>query len=106
MKKQMMKSEEGMSVYESFWHRDLKGKVTKLIAYTPIRHPALSNKKVWSIAVVAPISEVAEAVDKVYIRHFFCRSNADCRHVPVCHAVDDLPAADFCFSKGAGYRAG
>jgi two-component system, NtrC family, sensor kinase len=70
MKERMMKGEEGMSSYESWWHRDLKGKVTKLIAFTPIKHHSLPMGKMWSIAVVAPTSEVAEAVDDAYFRHF------------------------------------
>lgn len=70
MKERMMKGEEGMSSYESWWHRDLKGKVTKLIAFTPIIHHSLPAGKMWSIAVVAPTSEVAEAVDDAYFRHF------------------------------------
>lgn len=69
MKEKMMKGEEGKEIYESWWHRDLQGKITKLIAFTPVRNKALGSDRVWSIAVVAPISEVAEAVDKTYIRH-------------------------------------
>lgn len=68
MKDKMLKGEEGTGIYESWWHRDLKGKITKLIAFTPIKINALDDK-VWSIAVVAPISEVAVAIDKAYIRH-------------------------------------
>ena len=66
----MLFRSEGMSSYESWWHRDLKGKVTKLIAFTPIKHHSLPAGKMWSIAVVAPTSEVAEAVDDAYLRHF------------------------------------
>jgi len=69
MKEKMMKGEEGKEIYESWWHRDLQGKITKLIAFTPVRNKALGEGRVWSIAVVAPINEVAEAVDKTYIRH-------------------------------------
>ena len=68
MKDKMMKGEEGTGIYESWWHRDIKGKITKLIAFTPIKYKAL-NGRVWSIAVVAPISEVADAIDKAYTRH-------------------------------------
>ena len=68
MKDKMMKGGEGTGIYESWWHKDLKGKITKLIAFTPIKNKALDGR-VWSIAVVAPISEVAEAIDKAYMRH-------------------------------------
>lgn len=69
MKERMMRGDEGTGVYESWWHRELKGKVTKLIAFTPVRNTFLPENKVWSIAVVAPTSEVAEAVNKAYFRH-------------------------------------
>lgn len=68
MKDKMMKAEEGTGIYESWWHRNMKGKIIKLIAFTPIKNTALKGR-VWSIAVVAPISEVAEAIDKAYMRH-------------------------------------
>jgi PAS domain S-box-containing protein len=68
MKERMMKGEEGKGIYESWWHRSLKGQITKLIAFTPISNDLLGNRT-WSIAVVAPISEVAEELDSAYIRH-------------------------------------
>jgi PAS domain S-box-containing protein len=69
MKERMMKGEEGTGIYESWWHRDFKGHTFKLIAFTPVRNSLLPNNKLWSIAVVAPISEVADAVGKAYNRH-------------------------------------
>jgi PAS domain S-box-containing protein len=69
MRDRMLKGEEGTGMYESGWHRGVEGKVTKLIAFTPIQSTALSKNKVWSVAVAAPISEVAEAVHQVYVSH-------------------------------------
>ncbi|MBM2816285.1 MAG: domain S-box protein [Ignavibacteria bacterium] len=69
MKERMMKGEEGMAVYDSWWHRELSGQITKLIAFSPITHRSLPDNKMWSVAVVAPTNEVAEILDKAYLRH-------------------------------------
>lgn len=64
----MLRGELGMAWYFSGWHRGLKGKIKKLIAYAPVRlelSPAALN---WSVAVVAPITEVDEAIQMVYTR--------------------------------------
>ena len=64
----MLRGEQGMAWYFSGWHRGLKGKIKKLIAYAPVRlelSPAALN---WSVAVVAPITEVDEAIQMVYTR--------------------------------------
>jgi two-component system NtrC family sensor kinase len=70
MKEQMLRGEQGTGVYVSGWHRGIEHQVTKLIAFTPVRGEAVSAAHTWSVAVVAPISEVAEAVHGVYLRHF------------------------------------
>ena len=70
MKEQMLNGEEGIGTYESGWHRGIEGLITKLIAFTPVKSSLLSRKKIWSVAVAAPVSEVAEAVRGVYFRHF------------------------------------
>jgi PAS domain S-box-containing protein len=69
MKDQMLQGREGKGTYESGWHRGIEGKVTKLIAFTPVRSRALSPSQAWSVAVAAPTSEVAEVVRRVYLRH-------------------------------------
>ncbi|MBI5117784.1 PAS domain-containing protein [Candidatus Poribacteria bacterium] len=69
MKDSMLKGEEGTATYVSGWHRGIQGKMTKLIAFTPVRSASLSDGHAWAVAVVAPTSEVAEAVHKVYSRH-------------------------------------
>jgi len=70
MKKRMLTGQEGMEIYESWWHREIQGKVTKLIAFTPIMNPSLPGKSNWSIAVVAPTSEISQEVEKTYLRHY------------------------------------
>ena len=69
MQEQMFRGEEGAGVYVSGWHRGIEGKMTKLIAFTPVKTAALPPESMWSVAVVAPISEVAEPVRVVYTRH-------------------------------------
>jgi signal transduction histidine kinase len=69
MKEQMFQGEEGTGLYESGWHRGMEGKITKLIAFSPVETAALTPGSMWSVAVVAPISEVAEPVRRVYTRY-------------------------------------
>ncbi len=71
MKDRMLQGDEGTGTYISGWHRGMRGEITKLIGYTPVRSASLPQGSVWSVAVVAPISEVAEAVHRVYIRLFW-----------------------------------
>jgi PAS domain S-box-containing protein len=67
-KTMMLEGEEGTSWYISGWHRGETGAVKKLIAYSPV-HIGFANKiRRWSVAVVAPISEVNDAIHTVYIR--------------------------------------
>jgi len=70
MKERMLLGAEGTGTYVSGWHRGFHGQITKLIAFTPVRSPALAAGQLWSVAVVAPISEVAETLHRLYLRHF------------------------------------
>ncbi len=60
----MLKGEEGFGEYTSVWHRGVTGEIQKLIAYTPIR---ISNAppRFWSVAVVAPVSEIHESIQSL-----------------------------------------
>lgn len=70
MTNKMIVGEEGSGLFETFWHRGIKGRqIEKLIAYSPVTSDFFSGNQIWSIAVVAPVSEVAEAVDQAYNRH-------------------------------------
>jgi two-component system NtrC family sensor kinase len=69
-KEKMLKGEEGTGWYISGWHRDIETKMEKLIAYAPV-HLTPGQYHNWSIAVVAPMSEVEGAIHFVYIRQFY-----------------------------------
>ncbi|MCF8067673.1 MAG: PAS domain S-box protein [Desulfobacterales bacterium] len=65
-KEKMLKGDEGTGSYVSGWHRGNTGKINKLIAFTPI---SISNKppQKWSVAVVAPVSEIEEALEEGHL---------------------------------------
>ncbi len=62
IQRQMMAGEEGLGRYVSGWHRGYKGKIEKLIAYTPVH----VFDKVWSVAVCAPVDEIEGITRKAY----------------------------------------
>jgi two-component system NtrC family sensor kinase len=70
MRDQMLLGQEGMGAYVSGWHRGVEGQIQKLIAFTPVPSEVLRGAQVWSVAVVAPTTEVAEATRRVYRRQF------------------------------------
>lgn len=59
----MLAGKEGMSWYISSGHMGTTGPVEKLIAFTPV-HIGKEGQRIWSIAVVAPISEVEESIKR------------------------------------------
>ena len=67
-KTRMLQGDEGTSWYVSGWHRGLTGNMKKLIGYAPVHIGAGNVSRIWSVAVVAPISEVEEAIHTVYVR--------------------------------------
>ncbi|MBI5584228.1 MAG: cache domain-containing protein, partial [Deltaproteobacteria bacterium] len=69
-KDQMLRGEQGTSWYFSGWHGSEKGKIKKLIAYSPLRLEIGGDRLRGSVAVAAPVSEVDEAIHAVYIRQF------------------------------------
>ncbi|KJU85841.1 multi-sensor signal transduction histidine kinase [Candidatus Magnetobacterium bavaricum] len=64
----MLAGKEGMSLYQSGRHRDSETDVTKLIAFTPVNISDSSHT--WSVAVVAPLSEVEDEVHSIQLRQF------------------------------------
>ena len=68
-KEKMLQGEEGTSWYMSGWHRGETGSIRKLIAYTPVEIGAANTRRIWSVAVVAPVSEVEDEIQSVYLRH-------------------------------------
>ncbi len=69
----MLAGKEGTSWYISGWHKGEEREMKKLIAYTPI-HLNEPENRLWSIAVVAPISEVENAIHSIHIRQFSLQS--------------------------------
>jgi PAS domain S-box-containing protein len=66
----MLEGKEGTGWYTSGWHGDIKEEIKKLIAYAPVYLTSGEDRN-WSIAVVAPISEVEGKVHSVYLRQFY-----------------------------------
>ncbi|TFG93555.1 MAG: PAS domain S-box protein, partial [Syntrophobacterales bacterium] len=58
IQKEVMVGGEGVGRYLSGWHRGKKGRIEKLIAYSPIR----VIDQIWSAAVVAPVNEVDKII--------------------------------------------
>ncbi len=69
-REKMLTGQEGVSYYWSGWHRGLHEKIKKFIAYAPIVIAGDNQKLTWSVAVVAPQTEVEGAIHEVYIRQF------------------------------------
>ncbi len=69
-KEKMLAGKEGAGSYISGWHSSVEGEIKKLIAYSPIRLNGGNSSRVWSVAVVAPVSEVEGSIHSVYFRQF------------------------------------
>jgi len=69
-KERMLEGKTGSGYYYSGWHRGITGNIKKLIAYCPLNLPVTPPKK-WSVAVVAPTSEIEDWVQRGYLRLFF-----------------------------------
>jgi two-component system NtrC family sensor kinase len=61
----MLTGMEGTGSYVAAWHRGITGRIEKLIAYSPV---VISSAwaQTWSVAVVAPVFEIEEAVGKIH----------------------------------------
>jgi two-component system, NtrC family, sensor kinase len=66
-KEKMLTGQEGTGFYSSGWHRGLKGKIKKLIAYSPAFLSRKDPVKFWSVAVAAPVSEVEGVIHSLYM---------------------------------------
>jgi PAS domain S-box-containing protein len=69
-KDKMLRGQEGTSWYISGWHRGQAGEIKKLIAYAPVQLVINHKGAIWSVAVVAPISEVEGTVRGIQIGQF------------------------------------
>lgn len=76
-RQKMLTGQEGWGEYISGWQKGMAGVLKKLIAYAPVRLISpedITIKKdpyFWSVAVVAPASEVEGVIHSVYFRQFF-----------------------------------
>jgi len=76
-REKMLTGQEGSGTYISGWHRGMAGEIQKLIAYAPVHltdpvvGKATKDYPSWSVAVVAPTSEVEGVVHSLYLRQFF-----------------------------------
>lgn len=75
-RQKMLTGKEGWGTYISGWHAGQEGEINKLIAYSPVNlgrgaygSPSHSSLT-WSVAVVAPESEVLGVVHSLYLRQF------------------------------------
>jgi len=76
-REKMLTGKEGWGTYISGWHRGMAGEIQKLIAYAPVRledQGLVQDQKPqvsWSVAVVAPASEVEGVIHTLYTRQFY-----------------------------------
>lgn len=70
-KEKMLTGLEGTGFYYSGWHRGIKGNIKKLIAYSPAFLSRKDPVKFWSVAVVAPTSEVEGVIHSLYLRQIY-----------------------------------
>jgi len=77
-REKMLTGQEGWGTYISGWHGGMAGEIHKLIAYTPVKlgDPAFGtgnskSRSTWSVAVVAPVSEVEGVVHTLYMRQLY-----------------------------------
>jgi PAS domain S-box-containing protein len=68
----MLMGQEGVGGYVSGWHRDVSGEMEKLIAFSPLRVD--DTEWIWSVAVVAPVSEVRAVINRMYFRQTILES--------------------------------
>jgi two-component system, NtrC family, sensor kinase len=69
-REKMLTGQAGVSWYRSGWHGGIAKEMKKFIAYAPITLAGSNDKLSWSVAMVAPQTEVEGAIHDVYIRQF------------------------------------
>ncbi|HMK43997.1 MAG TPA: ATP-binding protein [Dissulfurispiraceae bacterium] len=67
-KEMILTGQEGKSWFISGWHRGQSGEMKKLIAYAPVKLSDANGGRHWSVAVVAPMSEVEGAIWDIQFR--------------------------------------
>ncbi len=66
----MLTGREGASWYLSGWHGGREGRIKKMIAFTPVQLQGGTKRYMWSVAVVAPITEIEGSIHRIQIRQF------------------------------------
>jgi len=74
MRERMLKGQSGTGEYVSGWHRQIQGPVRKLIGFAPVILDHDQRGLLWSVAVVAPVSEVQGMVRSLFLRQFFVQT--------------------------------
>ena len=74
MHDRMLKGETGTGTYVSGWHRQVKKPVQKLMGFCPVLIDPERSDRLWSIAVVAPVSEVHGLVGSLFLRQFIMQA--------------------------------
>ncbi len=74
MRDRMLKGQEGTGSYVSGWHRQTVGPIHKLIGFCPVHIDPDRPGRLWSVAVVAPVSEVHGLVASLFMRQFFMQA--------------------------------
>jgi PAS domain S-box-containing protein len=68
-REKMLKGLAGTGWYYSGWHRGYTGPIRKMIAYRPI-FLSEDRSRLWSVAVVAPVSEIEDVLHQGARRRF------------------------------------
>ena len=74
MRDRMLTGQEGTGSYVSGWHRQSVGPIHKLIGFCPVTIDPDRPVRRWSVAVVAPVSEVHGLVASLFMRQFFMQA--------------------------------
>ncbi len=74
MRDLMLKGQKGTGVYVSGWHRQVVKPVKKLIGFCPMEIDPERPGRLWSVAVVAPVSEVQGLVASLFMRQFIMQA--------------------------------
>lgn len=73
-KEMILGVDEGKGWYVSGWHRELKGKIEKLIAWSSVKLDSFEDQINWHIAVVAPVSEIEGSISSIQLQHILLQA--------------------------------
>lgn len=73
-KNMITESHEGKGWYVSGWHRELRGKIEKLISWSTANLQSSDRQLKWHVAVVAPISEIEGSISSIQLQHILLQA--------------------------------